>query len=604
MSKGIQWGKNMKKFLPKTIKTRITIVIMASTIMTTILISYFCFSTFQYLLRKNLIQSTGSNLQLVMKNIENNMENIKNLAKWCGNNTQISSYVSNAPQHVSSVEAINTYRRLQEELRNSRASNYIGRLIISNPDNALLQNLDNANEGSLSDGKTSRNLPYFEELVQAKDFKWIGLKKDQFQSKSNSLIIPIIRPVYSSFDSSVDGWVYISVNSSIITNYLEDYTQESDSELYVVINDIIYLYKDKELKEISPEFSIVKNDTAEYNKDIKYYTIKDKKGVSRTVVCYASNLNGWYIAQSISNEQLIVQKDAYFPLFSFIVGLLLSLGIILTYTFNKMINRPIRKINKKIFEISAGDFSKNPSIESSDEIGTIGKGINILSQDVLNLIESRVADEKQKKELEFRVLQSQINPHFLYNTLNSIKWMATIQNASGIPEMTTSLARLLRNIAKGTSQIITIKEELDLLKDYITIQQYRYGGTITVNHNIMSEDLYDCHIIKFTLQPIVENAIFHGIEPKAIEGIIDINIKNIDNNQISIEIIDNGVGMSEDKIKEILTSKETTSKTSFNNIGISNVNERIKLTFGNEYGLNINSKLNEYTNMIITIPYQ
>jgi len=594
----------MKRFFPKTIKSRITIVIMASTIMTTILISYFCFSTFQYLLRKNLIQSTGSNLQLVMKNIENNMENIKNLAKWCSNNTQISSYVSNAPQHVSSVEAINTYRRLQEELRNSRASNYIGRLIISNPNNALLQNLDNASEGFLSDGETSRDLPYFEELVQAKYFKWIGLKKDPFQSKGNSLIIPIIRPVYSSFDSSVDGWVYISVNSSIITNYLEDYTQESDSELYVVISDIIYLYKDKELKEISPEFSIVKEDTAEYNKDIKYYTIKDKNGVSRTIVCYASNLNGWYIAQSISNEQLIVQKDAYFPLFSFIIGLLLSLGVILTYTFNKMINKPIRKINKKIFEISAGDFSKNHSIESSDEIGTIGKGINILSQDVLNLIESRVADEKQKKELEFRVLQSQINPHFLYNTLNSIKWMATIQNASGIPEMTTSLARLLRNIAKGTSQIITIKDELDLLKDYITIQQYRYGGTITVNHNIMSEDLYDCHIIKFTLQPILENAIFHGIEPKATEGIIDINIKNIDNNKISIEIIDNGVGMSEDKIKEILTSKETTSKTSFNNIGISNVNERIKLTFGNEYGLNINSKLNEYTNMIITIPYQ
>ena len=594
----------MKSFFPKTIKARMTIIIMTSTIMTTILISYFCFSTFQYLLRKNLIQSTGSNLQLVMKNIENNMDNIENLAKWCSINIQISSYVSKAPQHISSVEAINTYGRLQEELRNSRASNYVGRLIISNPQNALLQNLDGSSEGFLTDGKTSRQLPYFDELIQAKDFKWIGLKKDPFQSKGNSLIIPIIRPVYSSFDSSVNGWVYISVNTSIITNYLENYTQEADSELYVVINDTIYLYKNKELKEVSQKFTTIKSDTAEYNKDITYYTIKDENGLTRTIVCYTSNLKGWYIAQSLSSEQLIFQKEAYFPLFLFIIGLLLSLGFILTYTFNKMINKPISKINKKIFEISAGDFSKNPSIESSDEIGTIGKGINILSQDVLDLIESRVADEKQKKELEFRVLQSQINPHFLYNTLNSIKWMATIQNASGIPEMTTSLARLLRNIAKGTSQLITIKEELDLLKDYITIQQYRYGGTITVNYNIRSEDLYDCHIIKFTLQPIVENAIFHGIEPKAIEGIIDINITSTSNNTINIEIIDNGVGMNEDKIKELLTSKETTSKTSFNNIGVSNVNERIKLTFGNEYGLNIKSEINEYTNMIITIPYQ
>lgn len=594
----------MKRFFPQTIKNRITIVIMFSTIMTTILISYFCFSTFQFLLRKNLIQSTGSNLQLVMKNIENNMDDIENLAKWCSINTQISSYVSNAPQHISSVEAINTYKRLQEELRNSRASNYIGRLIISNPKNALLQNLDGSSEGFLTDGKTSRELPYFDELIQAKDFKWIGLKKDPFQSKSNSLIIPIIRPVYSSFDSSVDGWVYISVNTSIITNYLENYTQESDSELYVVINHILYLYKNKELKEVSSKFSIIKSDTAEYNSDITYYTIKNEEGLTRTIVCYASNLKGWYIAQSLSSEQLIVQKEAYFPLILFIIGLLFSLGFILTYTFNRMINKPISKINKKIFEISAGDFSKNPSIESSDEIGAIGKGINILSQDVLDLIESRVADEKQKKELEFKMLQSQINPHFLYNTLNSIKWMATIQNASGIPEMTTSLARLLRNIAKGTSQLITIKEELDLLKDYITIQQYRYGGTITVNYNIMSEDLYDCHVIKFTLQPIVENAIFHGIEPKGIEGVIDINISSTQKNTLNIEVIDNGVGMNEDKIKELLTSKETTSKTSFNNIGVSNVNERIKLTFGNEYGLNIKSEINQYTNMIITIPYQ
>lgn len=594
----------MKRFFPKTIKTRMTIIIMASTIMTTILISYFCFSTFQYLLRKNLIQSTGSNLQLVMKNVENNMENIENLAKWCSNNTQISSYVSNAPQHVSSVEAINTYRRLQEELRNSRASNYVGRLIISNPKNALLQNLDGLSEGFLTDGKTSRELPYFDELIQSKDFKWIGLKKDPFQSKGNSLIIPIIRPVYSSFDSSIDGWVYISVNTSIITSYLENYTQEADSQLYIVINDIIYLYKNKELNEVSSKFSIIKSDTAEYNNDITYYTIKDEEGLTKTIVCYSSNLKGWYIAQSLSSDQLIVQKEAYFPLFLFIIGLLLSLGFILAYTFNRMINKPIRKINKKILEISAGDFSKNSSIESSDEIGAIGKGINILSQDVLDLIESRVADEKQKKELEFRMLQTQINPHFLYNTLNSIKWMATIQNASGIPEMTTSLARLLRNIAKGTSQLITIKEELDLLKDYITIQQYRYGGTITVNYNIMSEDLYDCHVIKFTLQPIVENAIFHGIEPKGIEGIIDIIISSTQKNTINIEIIDNGVGINEDKIEELLTSKETTSKTSFNNIGVSNVNERIKLTFGNEYGLNIKSEINQYTNMIITIPYQ
>lgn len=594
----------MKRFLPKTIKARITVVIMISTIITTIIISYFCFSTFQRLLQKNLIQSTGSNLQLVMKNIENNMENIENLARWCTASSSISSYVVNAPNKVSGRDALNTYSILKDELLNSRSSNHVERLIISNPRNALLQTLYGMNEGYLSDGKTSREVPYFQELIEARDFKWIGLKQDPFNTKINSSIIPIIRPIYSSFDSTIDGWVYISVGTSVITDYLEDYTLEDGSELYIIINNIIYLYKDKELKEVSPEFEIIKKDTTDYNKDISYYTIKDSKGSLHTIVCYASNLNGWYIAQSISDEQFVVHKSSYFPLILLIIVMLLTLGLMLTYTFNRMINRPIRKINKKILEISKGDFSKNISIESSDEIGAIGKGINTLSQNVLELIESRVEDEKQKKELEFRMLQSQINPHFLYNTLNSIKWMATIQNATGIPEMTTSLSRLLRNIAKGTSELISIEEELDLLNDYITIQQYRYGGSITVNYNVMSEELYKCNILKFTLQPIVENAIFHGIEPKSVEGIIDINIKKVNNKKIEIEVIDNGIGIPQEKIKTLLSAKETTSKTSFNNIGISNVHERIKLTFGSEYGLNIESILSEYTKIIITIPYQ
>ncbi|MDS0525789.1 histidine kinase [Clostridium sp. SHJSY1] len=594
----------MNRYFPKTIKNRITIIIMCSTIITTILISYFCFSTFQYLLKKNIIQSTGSNLQLVMKNIENNMENVENLARWCSTNTLISSYVSNAPVNISGRDALNTYYRLQEELLNSRASNYVGRLIISNPENALLQTLDSNNEGFLSDGKTSREVPYFQELIESSDLKWIGLEKDPFKRDDDLYIIPIIRPVYSNANLNVQGWVYISVNTSIITDYLEDYKLEENSALYIIVNNIIYLYKDKKLKEISPECTVVKKDTTIYNKDISYYIVKDEEGISHTVVSYTSNLSGWYIAQSISNEQFFVKRSTYLPLILIIIVLLFSLGSVLAYTFNRMINNPICKINKKILEISSGDFSRNTFIESSDEIGTIGKGINILSKNILDLIESRVSDEKQKKELEFRMLQSQINPHFLYNTLNSIKWMATIQKATGIPEMTTSLARLLRNIAKGTRELITIKEELELLKDYITIQQYRYGGSITVNYNVMSDELYSCNIIKFTLQPIVENAIFHGIEPKLVEGIIDINIKNIEDNKVRIEVVDNGIGIPEEKMKKLLTSKEATSKTSFNNIGIINVHERIKLTFGSEYGLNIESKINQYTKIIIMIPYQ
>ncbi|MFQ8979695.1 MAG: sensor histidine kinase [Waltera sp.] len=203
------------------------------------------------------------------------------------------------------------------------------------------------------------------------------------------------------------------------------------------------------------------------------------------------------------------------------------------------------------------------------------------------------------------MLQSQINPHFLYNTLNSIKWMATIQGATGISEMTTSLSRLLKSISKGTSLLIDIREELSLLENYFTIQSYRYGGTITMDIQVDNESLYNSEIIKFTLQPLVENAIFHGIEPKGCAGHIRIHVgyETSDNTEkIRIDVTDDGVGMTADKATQVLRSNDDSSADFFREIGVSNVHKRLQYQFGAEYGITIESKEGEYTTMSIHIP--
>ena len=153
---------------------------------------------------------------------------------------------------------------------------------------------------------------------------------------------------------------------------------------------------------------------------------------------------------------------------------------------NRMITVPVSRLQTRMVRIAGGDFSRDPSVEWDHELGDIGRGINDLSENVSELMEKRLEDEKQKQDLEYKMLQSQINPHFLYNTLNSIKWMATIQGATGISEMTTSLSRLLKSISKGTSLLIDIREELSLLENYFTIQSYRYGGTITMDIQAVS----------------------------------------------------------------------------------------------------------------------
>lgn len=258
-------------------------------------------------------------------------------------------------------------------------------------------------------------------------------------------------------------------------------------------------------------------------------------------------------------------------------------------------------LNSRLSRIAQGDFTRDDTIEWENELGDIGRSINKLSADIQDLMNKRIEDEKQKKDYEYKMLQSQINPHFLYNTLNSIKWMATIQNAPGIAEMVTSLSRLLKSIAKGTSTIVTIQDEFQLLNDYFLIQKYRYGGAIRLEYRIDDEELVNNQILRFTLQPIVENAIFHGIEPKGCEGLITLHLYRKDGGLVCIDITDNGIGMTPDLIDKILSEDEPDKSHFFRDVGISSVHKRLQYTFGESCGLSIRSVPGDYTTMTITL---
>lgn len=172
--------------------------------------------------------------------------------------------------------------------------------------------------------------------------------------------------------------------------------------------------------------------------------------------------------------------------------------------------------------------------------------------------------------------------------------------------MTTSLSRLLKSISKGTSLLIDLQEELSLVQNYFTIQSYRYGGTISMNIRVEDEALYNCEIIKFTLQPLVENAIFHGIEPKGCAGhiLICVGYEPDSRENVRIDVTDDGVGMCAEKAAQILVSNEDASADFFREIGVSNVHKRLQYQFGDAYGITIESREGEYTTMSIHIPFR
>jgi two-component system sensor histidine kinase YesM len=214
-----------------------------------------------------------------------------------------------------------------------------------------------------------------------------------------------------------------------------------------------------------------------------------------------------------------------------------------------------------------------------------------MTRQISDLMDRRLEDEKNKRDLEYRMLQSPINPHFLYNTLNSIKWMAIIQNATGIVEMTTALSRFLKVLSKETRELVTLRDELLLMDDYLVIQKYRYGGSVNFEKKI--EDwLLDTPIPRFILQPLVENAIFHGIEPKGSGNIVLLAERR--DADVLISLTDDGVGM--------VAPQLPADGESVRGLGIRSVDERLRYAFGEGYGLSIESKQGSYTKVTIRVP--
>ena len=607
--------------LPKSIRSKILFSTAAVTaVITTITVSV-CFSLFQSFLRRNQIQSAEYSLQIFSGNVSSAMENISNFNQWCCSNMDIGRYLEafcrleQMPSISSSnsglrITALNAYSRLREEYRNTYSHEYLTRVIIS-PANQhnYLQISDT------SSAATSRSIEqlcqeeFFQALFSSGSSMEIGFMEDPLALGGQDRILPLIRPIRSPYSSHIVGWSYLSVSERIFLDFLEAFPLESDSRLYIHIGNHTYQQEGGHLRETPFPFqNLSELNSQAFSQNSFARKVKTGDGRQRIMVTCPLGQDGWSVSLILSEKAYQAQSQAYLALIAGIAFTVCLMGLTLYILLNRIINRPVQKILEKITAISQGDFTREPSIEWQDELGLIGRGINQMSENVVTLMEKKVEDEKQKKDLEYQILQSQINPHFLYNTLNSIKWMATIQNASGIAEMTTALARLMKNVSKGTAAHITLEEELALVKDYFLIQKYRYGGNISIEYQIEDPTLYQCLIHRFTLQPIIENALFHGIEPKGCAGKVTIRAEAAGREgprpALRVFVTDNGIGMSQETIEKVLKGDTQTSADFFRHVGISNVNQRIQYDFGEEYGITIQSRPGEYTTMAITLPLQ
>ena len=274
----------------------------------------------------------------------------------------------------------------------------------------------------------------------------------------------------------------------------------------------------------------------------------------------------------------------------------MSISLLLSGRAARSVTRPIRDLCDLTEKVAGGDFSVKTQVEAGDEIAVLTRSFNDMTEEIGILVDDIRKKQENLRIIENRLLQEQINPHFLYNTLDAIAWMCEDGKNEDAEEMVTALARLFRiSISKG-HELIPIEKEVEHAKSYLKIENYRYKNKFTYSFEVEESCLsYLCN--KITLQPIIENAIYHGVKQMIDEGEIWIRIFE-DGEDIIFQVEDNGIGMTEEQCREILR-KEPGDRTG---IGIKNVNDRIKIYFGSNYGLNITSELDEGTCVTIRMP--
>lgn len=327
--------------------------------------------------------------------------------------------------------------------------------------------------------------------------------------------------------------------------------------------------------------------------------IESYDGIKRLVTVKTVGYTGWKIVGVINVSDIRSDHNQISGFAIYIMIFAIFMVISINMFVSTRIANPIKELEECVKKFESGVIDLKVPISGSKEVEHLGKAINSMVKEMQVLMKNITKEHEAKRKSELNALQAQINPHFLYNTLDSIIWMIENENYDGAITMVTSLARLFRiSLSKGKN-IISVKDELEHAKNYLTIQNIRYKDRFEYYIEYEEETL-ELATIKLIIQPLIENAIYHGMEFMSGDGEILVKAY-IKNSNLYIDVIDNGFGMTEEVAKNLLTNNST-SKGSGSGIGLKNVHERIQLYFGAEYGLEIYSEPDEGTTIRIHMP--
>lgn len=424
---------------------------------------------------------------------------------------------------------------------------------------------------------------------------------DEYFLNGENEVISINRSIKNN--SQIYGVLSINYRLDYIRDICKGIMLNKSEEVLIINSTGEILYDSDPVFPVKIDEELLKELNSRSNKNGEFYYKNPKDNKQQLVVYDRSEYNGNILCKFIPTDVIIMQASATRNI-NLVVGIIIiALVIITVVIISYMITKPLSNLSKLMSNAGKGNFDSFVPVTKSDEIGYISESFNEMLNQINRLINEKYKMKLVCREAQLKALQAQINPHFLYNTLQTIGSMAYEEGIEDLEQAAKALSDMLRYSIKSGGDIVTVGDEIKNVKDYLYIQKLRYEDKLDY-HIKLSDEIYSIRIPKLIFQPIVENSVVHGIEPLKKPGLININC-DLKDNYLFIKVSDNGVGIPENHLLEIRNGLNSYNEDTFGEveeIGIMNIFHRLNLRFGKEFGMTIDSKVNEGTLIEIYIP--
>ncbi|MFC5402197.1 cache domain-containing sensor histidine kinase [Cohnella soli] len=533
-------------------------------------------------------------IKQVNMNLQSYVDNMENISLLAMTNKDVKYYISD--NGFISSEDRRTYEKrisdlfqailyTRQDISSIMVFGYNGRYVsdrrITNLNRfASLEQQSWYKSAQAAGGKAVISAPHVQNVIE-NDYRWV---------------VSLSRELKSTDGITAEGVFLVDLNLSIINDICSKINLGKKGYLFIVDNDGNIVYHPQQQLIDSKLRTERVNDVIQAASGSSF-VVNDGEG--KRIYSVQDTNFGWKIAGvAYTNDLIASQKDLRNSILLYsLLGLTISL--LISIWLSHRLTKPIKVLQSDMKQVEKGNFDIQTKIEQMNEIGQLGRSFNVMVTRTKLLMEETILNQESKRKSELLLLQSQINPHFLYNTLDSIVWMAEQKQHEEVVLMTSALAKLFRASITKDQELVPIRVEVEHITNYLLIQKMRYNEDLDYTIDI-DESIWGYKTLKILLQPLVENAIYHGIRKMygSDDGMITIRGK-LSGDQIVFEVEDNGLGMTPEQLSQLrLASVSEGDK----GIGIRNVNERIKLFFGHEYGIQIRSEIEVGTCVTITIP--